>query len=685
MNGRQGSASGFASSTGLRRGELLGSLSPNLRHVEQRGEGTEKWSRAGLFLLPAAVAVLLCLPGYSFPFLFDDYDFLDRSRLFRVAHLLPDPQVIFYRPISRDLYFGLLSWIAPGKPLAGHALNALFLAGIVVLGSDIASRLMSRRAGLITGLIIGSFGQFPVLVAWVSGVQDLLAIVLGLLAIDLQIRGRGAAALTVFTCAILSKETAVAMAPAFVLVRCRDKRARILSASIPVGIVLVAWALIHPGVHVLLQRGGATSQRYYIGLAKNDQRWTSLLKSIPILLNLPLRIPTDWPRGIFLGATLAVLPFAIGLRFLNREPGTSTEREPSRTLAWAVCIGLLLAIPPLIITCLLVKVWAQYYACFSVIGIAIACGSWGSVLPRGRVICFVAAFFILGIWSRGVEFKAGALTEEGLSRAAVALPKVEENFKRLVPLIPPNSVVCVTTVATGSQSVYSHIYHFQALRVWYWEPTIQTVRPELRVASSGPEYLFVIQSNLNVFQVDPKTLEVRSTSANVDEQAYRSVILSYAIGLAQTGEVDRAVQILLARDPPNSPNQIINRRIAAMLLLSRGDVSAAASLLKGLPELPPAQAFEDVGLLLTVPTRVTHLDEYALEAFGFSPNDPVILHPLLKALLSLGYNDVSRRLADRLLRIRPDDPEAKAAIAHIDSLPVPLDAVTQEAKRIDLR
>jgi hypothetical protein len=116
-----------------------------------------------------------------------------------------------------------------------------------------------------------------------------------------------------------------------------------------------------------------------------------------------------------------------------------------------------------------------------------------------------------------------------------------------------------------------------------------------------------------------------------------------------------------------------------MLRISRGENVAAADLLRGLPDLDPDDAFHKVAMYLTIPTRGTPLEVPALQAFGISPDDPTVIRALLEALLPLGYSDVSRRLAERLLTMRPGDSEATAAIAHIDSLSVPLDQVTQEA------
>ncbi len=639
------------------------------------------------FLLPAATAVLLALPRLRFAYLFDDYDFLARTQLFHLGLLTPDPALVFYRPISREIYFGFLNWLSPGNPLTGHVLNAILLAGAVFLGATLAGRLAGRKAGLIAGLLLAAFSQWPILVAWVSGAQDLLSIDFTLLALHFELSGRGAKSLVAFACAILSKETAVAAAPALVAIHWLrfPSVGRALPGSIRLGALLGVWALIHPGVRIMLERGDASLQGMYIGL-ENPNRWTSLLTSIPVFLNFPLKLPTAWPQELTWALGLAVVPFLAAFWALHRPgAGLGAQMASGEILGTRASVGFgaLLALPPLLLTCLLVQFWVPYYASFPAVGVSIALGCWLATLPYRFSILCLALYLVLGVWSRGVELKLGMTTEQGLAPAGVALPVVERNFKKLARSLPRSSVVYVTTMATGPQSVYRHLHAFQALRVWYRDPTLQTLRPELRVISGEQEFLFAVDPKLNVFQIDVKSLAVRSTGGRVEHSRYRSVLISFAVGLAGVGEIDRAVTILMGVDEPGTPNGDVNRRIAAMLLLSRGETAAAAHLLRHLPDLQAGEALENVGILLTVPTRGTPLEEHALKAFGLSPRDPRAIRPLLVGLLSLGHYEVSKRLAVRLLALRPGDPEATAALARIDSLPVPLDQVTQPTRKLE--
>ena len=59
-------------------------------------------------IAPAVLALILVLPTFSFTYLFDDYDFLGRAQSFQLSQLTPDPGTLFYRPLSREIYFRVL-------------------------------------------------------------------------------------------------------------------------------------------------------------------------------------------------------------------------------------------------------------------------------------------------------------------------------------------------------------------------------------------------------------------------------------------------------------------------------------------------------------------------------------------------------------------------------------------------
>jgi len=562
-----------------------------------------------------------------------------------------------------------LNLVSPGTALGGHTLNALLLGAIVLLGASLASRLSGKRAGAIAGVITAVFGSWPLLVGWVSGAQDLLAIAFVLVALNLELSGRSGASLAAFCCAVLSKETAVAAAPA--LVATHWLRSRSLSstqgAALRVLAIVTVWGIVNPGVRALVTRGGVRVPGTYIGL-DHPKQWVAFLRYVTTLFGVPpLGYKTSWPSELTPTMLVSAVPLLMVLWFLRRDIPFESALRAIRAPAKRDILGfgLLLCIPPILATSVIVQNWAPYYACFSIIGFALIAGSYLSVQPFSRVAGVVLISFILGIWSRGVVFESGVPSERDLRPAANALSRLEKNFKRVAPTLPQSCIVYVSVMATNKQSVYTHMHTNQVLRFWYRDPSIQVLRPELCVRAALPEALFCVEPSLDVFQVDLQNLRVRSATGPVDRSRYRSVMTSYAIGLAGVDELQHATEILLGLSPPNTWEHVTDVRVAAMLLLSRGEIEGAAALIHDAPMIPTRNALEIVAMLLTAPERGTAMEEPALLAFGFSPKDPKAIRPVLRWLLDMGYLDVSERLANRLQALVPGDPQALAALGRI--------------------
>ncbi len=621
-------------------------------------------------LLAAAMAVVLCIPDYGLAYVFDDINFLARGQTFRLAYLLPEHNFIFWRPVSREIYFGLLNFLSPSSPLLGHILNGVLLGAVVWVLGRFAQRLIGKIAGIYAAILLASFGQLPVLVAWVCGSQDILAMLFTAVALDLELQRRGGWATLALVLAVLSKETAVVIFPAFLMVRWLGSQSKKETTLTGVRLVALAavWLTVHPGIRILLGNGWTSPTGGYVGL-HNPDRWNSLLRSIPVLFNLPLTgYRTIWMGQLNpVGAAAAVLLFA---SWIASAPARTSEGPSAAapSARWIVGLGALLAIPPLLLTSLLLQRWGPYYMCFSAMGVVLPLGLAISSMPRRSAALCLVAFLLLGLWSRGIKMDPKMQTELNLAPAGRALLTVEANFKRVAPSLPKSAVIYVATMVTGSRSVYVHMYWFQVLRIWYRDPTLQVVRPELRVLSPNPEFLFFIDQDLNVFRIDPLTLSITSSGPPAEGWRYRRVLLSWSIGLAASGDVGRAVQILLGPNGPGTPGSSFARRVAATLLAWRGDPAEANSLLEGLPPLSVGGAVRSVASLITVPTRGTPLDDYALTAFGLPKDDPGVLRTLMMTLLNFGYYEPSKRLAERLLALRPSDAAAASALRKINSL-----------------
>ena len=217
---------------------------------------------------PSLLLIVLALPVLPFPFLTDDFNFIHRARDFSLSQLLPDARVALYRPLSREVYFGLVTALGGNNPIWGHLLNLVLAIACVVLVTSIARRLAGRQVGLLAGLLFASLGPLPILVGWISGSQDLLAMIFTLGAIRFQLAGRTAAAVGFMGAALLSKETALFALPGLALMNGivgRDWAAARRNAVYYAGLGIL-WAALNTQVRGLVTEGFATGTGGYVGL-----------------------------------------------------------------------------------------------------------------------------------------------------------------------------------------------------------------------------------------------------------------------------------------------------------------------------------------------------------------------------------------------------------------------------------
>ena len=636
--------------------------------VAESGQGLSSRGRARLLLfIPALVAVVLALPGFRFTYLFDDYLFFHRVQPFRAAVLLPDAQSIFYRPISREIYFGLLSILSPDSAALGHLLNLMLLAVVVILFVRFASRVAGARAGFFAGFVFASLGALPILVGWVSGVQDLIAMAFILGAFNLQLSNRTGIACASFALALLSKETAIAALPVLIGLDwfLGRKPYGVLKRSAVYGAVALGWAILHPGIRILIQRKFSSGGAGYVGL-DNPERWVALWNGLLTMLNVPpTLVGISWPRG----GTLCLLGAAallIGARFLLSRQST---RDGTIAASRVSLLSVTLAVPPLLLTSVLVRHWAPYYSCIPALGVAI--GS-GFALSRIRAVWangLAGAFLFLGIWFRGVDVAPTIPTERNFDLPSGALRHLEQEFKGLEPTLAPGAQVLLTVLAQGRRSIHVHMYNFQAMRQWYRDPKLQTIRPERRLPNRHAEYLFWIAPNLDVFGVDLRTLLPRTNGPLPDYFEYQKVMRFYARGLAATGNTRFAASILLGMPHREPISQNVDHRIAAMFLLAAGDSVRARQLLAPLVSLDPQATLGVVAAFLATPDRRQARDDAVLEAFGIPRDDPESIRAVMTSCNKPGAYPAALRFARRLLEMRPGDAGALQVIAAIEALP----------------
>jgi hypothetical protein len=198
------------------------------------------------------------------------------------------------------------------------------------------------------------------------------------------------------------------------------------------------------------------------------------------------------------------------------------------------------------------------------------------------------------------------------------------------------------------------------IQQWYRDSSIVVVRPELREAGR-PDYLLWLNQDLNLYQIDLRSLQPRSVSKPASYDEYKGVMRAYTRGLAESGQLGRAVRILLAMPERNDRIRWWDRRLAASYLFAFGRSLEGDSLMAGAPPIDRTRAFDLVAELLSQPTRVPRYDAATFAAFDFDYTDPEDVRGVLARLVDI-HNQAAPRFALRLLVLRPGDTEAQSVL-----------------------
>lgn len=645
--------------------------------VVRLNESSHLWVLA----IPSLLGILLAIPSFGFAYFFDDYDFLARAQTLRWHDLLPDYQSLFYRPVSREIYFALVNALGSGGLMGAHVLNALLFGLAVFLVGFLGRALAGSRAGLLAGISFAAIGQVPVLVGWASGSQDLLAICFILGALNFRLLSRRGLAAAAAALAILSKETAIAFVPILLGMDALLGRKKEISKRELLeyaGLILV-WVAFHPGIRALLVRPSGGAAPSYVGLAQPGLL-SSFWKTVATAINLPLTgSATEWPRGLDLIAFAAA---AVTSTVILSNVGGGLGRPgkdlpPSKRV---VALALFMFALPSLFTSLVVRDWLPYYACIPALGTSVLFGLALRRLPSIAAAAGAVVFVSLGVWCRGMALDPTVTTERAVRSSSNALHRVEENFKRLRPTLPSNSNVYVSAQVTGTQSVHVHVNRFQPLRIWYRDPTILTLNPRRRIAARGRELLFWISPTLEVFEIDPKSFEPRSSGPKPQLSEYQRTLRSHARGLADVGEIDRAVMILMSLPQVDETDRSFDYRQAAMYLFSARRDPEGLRLLSMSSAIDSVEAAPLVADLLLDPLSKRNMDEFALRAFGIRSTCAEIYRMYMRFFDKYHFPDPARKFACKLQLVAPGDRESAALLLKLGPGP-PTDRITTSAWR----
>ena len=186
----------------------------------------------------------------------DDFDFLHETFFHRPIDWLGGGGMpLYWRPLSRQLYYVILAPFAVSQPWVVAALQAVLLATAGVLLHRALRPAWPAWSAAAAGTIPVALEAARELVTWASAAQDLLALVCGVAMLHALSRGRRWLALSWLALALLCKESALTFAlaaPLWPLFRSRDGRPatpadRAWTAQ-RVALLTVAWWGVHEWV-----------------------------------------------------------------------------------------------------------------------------------------------------------------------------------------------------------------------------------------------------------------------------------------------------------------------------------------------------------------------------------------------------------------------------------------------------
>jgi hypothetical protein len=617
------------------------------------------------------VGVILSLPAFSFTYLTDDYDFLARAQRFTPAQLLPEPGPLFYRPLSREVYFAALYALGPLGPFVGHCLNAALLASIILLSYRIVVRFASPLAASSCALAIACFSQWPLLVGWLSGIQDLLSIALVLMSMELALKGRLLPSALWFGGALLGKESALLALPAIAtipwLLRREAGWVTGLRRTLPYVAVTALWAAAHPGIQSLIHRRGVTGPGGYIGF-DNERRWQFLSSMFGSVFNVHVpsgRMHISPELVVTILAAIAVLLVLVRpMRSLWGADDPNRDGVHAGRVA-AILVGSALAIPTGVLPALFIKHWAPYYAVFPAVGTFIALGPLAARLSRRSLTVGFILYLIVGLSGRISDFGRPRLpTEASYAVLSSRLEVVEKRLRSVLSDPEPGSTLLVSIHAPRKWEIATHLLEYQAPRIWYRDPTLLALDPAEWSARGAPEHLVWVSNGLEVGSVREHAPRASGPDSDRDR-----AIRTYALGRAASGDAFNACRLLLTIDSGDPRARDLDRRLAVIVLLFNGRRELGE---RALSQLPPVSTEEGVQALRAVlPLRWPGAegDSIAFRVFGVDYADSDSIRRIMHLLIDDELPLAALRLAERLQTLLPNDREAIEIAGWLRSIP----------------
>ena len=274
----------------------------------------------------AALIAVLAADTLRVAFFADDFHMLDVARRIPLGELIGGRHGIFpwYRPLSRELYFALITHAGGLERVAARLLSLAAVALVAWQIRGIARHMGRRREGTIAMLLFLGYATTRFLAAWSSGFQDLLALALTLLAVREQANGRTGAAVAWAVLATFAKETAglafPLLAAQVLLLRSGPGRWRAWLAQ---GGGLALALLVHAAVRASWHGGGRQ--------AEIERSWSALASALGrVAVGFVPASGGAEPVAVVLGAVAAAVA---ALLLARSNAAVARPRAPCMRLA----------------------------------------------------------------------------------------------------------------------------------------------------------------------------------------------------------------------------------------------------------------------------------------------------------------------------------------------------------------
>ena len=313
----------------------------------------------------------------------DDFYFLE-DRYFRPFEWFGGGgSQLYWRPLSRQLYYWVIAPFAVPHPGLVAALQACLLAiAGLALYRALRPAWSAPVAAAAAAFPLALEASFEV-VSWSSGAQDLFALLFGMLSLHALSRARTLQAMVWLACALLSKETAIAFAaamPIWPALAAKGDRAALgrdrLRVAGTTAALVALWWLVR--AWVMRRAGQLPPPGGHDGLRPEAILWAARHVWLEAL-----NAATGAPLGAWMPAGVALV-VVTALAVAARSPaGRARLRASLPWLAWAAVWSLLALMP-------IAWYWPSW-------------GSFRAILPVvGVGVALVALLASAGAWAVGL-------------------------------------------------------------------------------------------------------------------------------------------------------------------------------------------------------------------------------------------------------------------------------------------